>query len=950
MVNSIETSHNVDEREQVIQDSRKKEYRLKSEIKKNNTYKRLNFHYDVSDIPRDGSSLIKRLKEKYKNDDSREWALLNNPQIQNMLGNILGEHVREWNKKTHQRSEQETQQQEWEDQNKKEEAETWEDYRERESSPENFEEFLLSDEGIRILLDEIDKHLDDEWNIHKNYPISEKDIKLKLKKSRYSMMQREYNEKNDITTDAETQEIKKMGNIVVDGIDTAVWNYLKSGWNAFDGWMIRELENLLNDDKNAEIINKIKQNPTLKDEFNRALRESIRRYYDYVKIGDSISLNTWNKQIDLQIRSYLFVYWKFFYPWLFKTDQWTPYYERELPKIIGVIIATDKGGNEEFDKAIKDIIKNNEFLEREKKAEEERRQRDTQRRQEAAKRNRERNGSYNTDNNWERKRVPDSDNSNGDINWATWAQIVRDSDVNLSDFKVNSWNMEAYAESWYAKQKAFGIAWKNFKESNKEIEDIVTADDMRKLYNTNTNSIDEQARKEFLETDIMKWRSQEEIDNIYNILSSFPKEYADALKTIASWVQRQEKRLDDETRNHALGSVIDNVRFVFADIVEKWKWDSKFEWFKFDGSEPVKREWNDIIISGTFNGTAIKIRYDLISWGLFMNSFIQHPTTSKISIWNNNKADLQIGQLESFDTILDEHYRAPDISLSRGSQSQNRWTGGNPSNPDSQNQTIDEWSDITPDSWGDTEEVNVKWKFIFPRRGFRHWLHHEQPAPVEPVVTNTPVNSVSQSSSAFKPSTTEISSNNNSEIEAIKWKYREMLFANLDMISDRIVDNTKKQSARNSVVTKFMKTFNIILDGQEENGIDFNDWSNLFDLLQIIENSDPTVLEKFQLFMEKVMKRSGLVWGSNNLLGARQNQNEEKNNKYGSMLKDKATEFTANMERFKGKMNFESDTQLWFAQMIIDNITDDAGKPNRKLDASKMDDFIRHLETDGANS
>jgi hypothetical protein len=56
--------------------------------------------------------------------------------------------------------------------------------------------------------------------------------------------------------------------------------------------MIRELENLLNDDKNAEIINKIKQNPTLKDEFNRALRESIRRYYDYVKIGDSISLNT----------------------------------------------------------------------------------------------------------------------------------------------------------------------------------------------------------------------------------------------------------------------------------------------------------------------------------------------------------------------------------------------------------------------------------------------------------------------------------------------------------------------------------------------------------------------------------------------------------------------------------------------------------------------------------
>jgi hypothetical protein len=62
--------------------------------------------------------------------------------------------------------------------------------------------------------------------------------------------------------------------------------------------------------------------------------------------------------------------------------------------------------------------------------------------------------------------------------------------------------------------------------------------------------------------------------------------------------------------------------------------------------------------------------------------------------------------------------------------------------------------------------------------------------------------------------------------------------------------------------------------------------------------------------MGKVMKRSGLVWGSNNLLGVREDQDEEKNNKYGSMLKDKATEFTADMERFKGKMNFESDTQL----------------------------------------
>ena len=77
-----------------------------------------------------------------------------------------------------------------------------------------------------------------------------------------------------------------------------------------------------------------------------------------------------------------------------------------------------------------------------------------------------------------------------------------------------------------------------------------------------------------------------------------------------------------------------------------------------------------------------------------------------------------------------------------------------------------------------------------------------------------------------------------------------MLYANLDMISNAIVDNTKKQSARNTTVTKFMKTFNIMLDDQEDKTLDFNDGSNLFDLLQIIENSDSAVLEKFQIFME----------------------------------------------------------------------------------------------------
>ena len=51
---------------------------------------------------------------------------------------------------------------------------------------------------------------------------------------------------------------------------------------------------------------------------------------------------------------------------------------------------------------------------------------------------------------------------------------------------------------------AFRLAWNKFMEYNDNIKNIITYEDMIKLYNTETNNIDEVARKSFLETDIMK--------------------------------------------------------------------------------------------------------------------------------------------------------------------------------------------------------------------------------------------------------------------------------------------------------------------------------------------------------------------------------------------------------------------------------------------------------------
>ena len=124
----------------------------------------------------------------------------------------------------------------------------------------------------------------------------------------------------------------------------------------------------------------------------------------------------------------------------------------------------------------------------------------------------------------------------------------------------------------------------------------------------------------------------------------------------------------------------------------------------------------------------------------------------------------------------------------------------------------------------------------------------------------------------------------------------------------------------------------------------------MFDLIQIIENSDSYILEEFQKFMERIMEYSWLVRWKNNLLWPKRNQksslifDESNDNKYVSLLRNSSKDFSNNLESLNWKLNFDSNFQLWFAELIINNLTNDISKPNRKLDISKMNDFLYYLE------
>ena len=885
------------EKEKVLKISEEKLNSLKSEIALTETYKNLKFSDTLKNTPSVSNywfGIIGKL-EKYKNDNSLKGTLLNNPEIKNLLTTIVSEYANQQNslkaRYLKNNLKEEIKKDKSDDSGEsidiKEIESRW-DYALRESSYEKFEDWLISEDWVHALMNEIDNHIDNNWNPIENYPIDGKSVKVKLEQVRLMNLRKNYNSANGIYNEAE-KKFNDIWLIIKGGVESAVKKHIIEWWNAFDGKMIDSLKSVIFGWENGKAILWLKENSDEKDELKTLLREYIKNYSNIVWIknreGDivDVKLNTWSNQLDLELRSYLFIYGKTFIPEIFD-NAWKNWYDSCFTEWLKLIFAEDY-------EAIEKSIKNKSLLEKERKVERERELRDLQRRQEAVKRNRERNNQYSSNKNSPESKADNTSNSDN----KTWSQIVKESGVDLRDINVNNNMSEEVMESWIAKQTAFWYAWKNFSENNPSVRDIFTPKDMRSLYDINSNTINIDARNNFLNTDIMKWRSTEEIKNIYNILASFPNEYSNALKHVASNINRQEWLVNNEIKNHALWLVIDNVRDIFDNIVQKWKWDSKFEWFKFSDSEPVKREWNDIIISGTFDWKDIKVRYDLISWWLFMNSYIKQSfNPSKFVIWDSSEIDYQVWELDSFDTILSKNYSTPDISLNNNSYLQNRW---NIPNKNVQNNT-------------NTKPNYSQWQL--------------------------------SAKSAIN--------RDKNQIASLRQKYSEMLHSNIDMIGEKIIDNTKKQSAKNSVVMNFMKTFNIITDNQEDKSLEFNDWSNLFDFIQLVENSDSQTLDKFQIFMEKIInpELSWLEWWKNNLLWSKLTFDKNNFNKNKSLVINNIEDFSNSPEKFNrdNVQSFGSSQQLWFAQLIIDNITDDSGKPNWKLDPEKMDKFIYHLETD----
>ena len=396
---------------------------------------------------------------------------------------------------------------------------------------------------------------------------------------------------------------------------------------------------------------------------------------------------------------------------------------------------------------------------------------------------------------------------------------------------VEQYNSEYQEESQYDEQ-AISIAWSKFINTHKELQSIITEEIFLELYNASSNTIknfDDEARDWLKE--IFK-DQPEELENLYKQISSLPSIITETKEELHKNSDFAKAVQNENNNNVALGSVIDNVKNIFSNISWKIEWDLWNKWFKFNDNDPAKIQWDNLMISWDFNWAEVLVRYNLKSWEIFMNSFLQFQEDSKkIILWNDEVANYKVWQLESFDNMLSNH---------------------------------------------------------------------------------------------------------------------ESLNSQVNLLSNAIVESSKKQSAINSIVVNFMKTFNVIADPQNIENIEINNWSDLFDFLEIISNSNPNDLEIFQTAMRKLMEYSWLDRGKDNSDGPQENDKTDVENEYASTLRDSIKVFTENPGIFKDKTNFESSYKFWFLQMVIENFKKDGiGKPNRELDGVKINEFMYNLENLG---
>lgn len=442
------------------------------------------------------------------------------------------------------------------------------------------------------------------------------------------------------------------------------------------------------------------------------------------------------------------------------------------------------------------------------------------------------------------------------FNTAKWVVIAEELNLwnKLWNYGVN---LDSYDVNYPDLQEiAFTNERQDFIKNNDELKGIITKGDMLEynIFDKEHNMLNLDGRQKFCEeSSTVKWMEGEELERLWEILNEFFWWYESTFSALLNNPSTQKESVNNYIKNYAIGSVIDNIKDIFTEMAKNFEWNLLNKWFIFTDDEPVKIDWNNLIIKWKFNWTDIVIRYDLSTGEVFMNSFIQYNATdNKFKIWENSGAYQKIWDFEKFSDYLSNRYESKFQNLN------------------------------------DVKNISN----------------------------------------------------------------------NIQLIWEDIINTSKKQSTKNTAVMKLLKTYNILWYPWGLENIDFKSDSKFFKFFQIIDetakdnNNGIKALDYFNnKFMPIIMEYYWLTWWENNL---EQNKNnpkssiffdESNDNSAIKELRDKIWNFNPNAFKWIG--NFDATQNLWILDFILDNLLNSTGT---EIDISKMDDFIRGLESGGENS
>ena len=368
------------------------------------------------------------------------------------------------------------------------------------------------------------------------------------------------------------------------------------------------------------------------------------------------------------------------------------------------------------------------------------------------------------------------------------------------------------------------------------------------------------------------------------------------------------KKVGEYVKTYAIGAVIDNIRDAFSVISDKKNLEEKnwnFQWLKIDS---VQKIWDKIIIAGSFNNSNVKVRYDLKTGKLFMNSLIHKDEVdpNKISIWdtssisNPDSINFPIWEIKPFNDVLNDYYRLPPHK----------------SKDDTNNKMFFE-KNFWEFNWGWRKDKEDKEDKEGEKAQMTVWI------PIRPKVPRN--------------------------VDERKQNTENILHSQIKLIGKIVREKTEAQAQKNSTIINLMTTFNIIPDQKIFNSLNFYKGSNLFDVIQIFDNSDSSDLEYFNnIFMPELgEKYLWLEWWKKNLT-RQKTKNEEKvaeildyngTDKMIMWLKDNIKNFDPN--QFSAWIaEFKESHQLWFINLIKQFLVDESSQ----LDKEKMKFFIKHIK------